>query len=77
MNEENVLFNDVLDTFNLQLYGVRHVVKDHSDSERGNPLLLPRHGLLFLISISHSSLCSTTGVTKAMVCVILSVGWCI
>ena len=27
--------------------------------------------------ISHSSQCSTTGVTKAMVCVILSVGWCI
>ena len=24
--------------FILQLYGVRHMVKDHSDSERGNPL---------------------------------------
>ena len=23
-------------TFYLQLYGVRHMVKDHSDSERGN-----------------------------------------
>ena len=32
----NVLFNDALNTFYLRLYGVRHMVKDHSDSERGN-----------------------------------------
>ena len=32
----------------LRLYGVRHMVKDHSDSERGNPL--PPHGLLFPIN---------------------------
>ena len=44
--EGNVLFNDALNTFYLRLYSVRHMVKDHSDSERGN-LLLPR-GLLFL-----------------------------
>ena len=36
--EGNVLFNDALITFHLRLYGVRHMVKDHSDSERGNPL---------------------------------------
>ena len=36
--EENVLFNDALNTFYLRLYGIRHMVKDHSDSERGNPL---------------------------------------
>ena len=36
--ERNVLFNDTLNTFYLRLYGVRHMVKDHSDSERGNPL---------------------------------------
>ena len=30
------------------IYGVRHMVKDHSDSERGIPL--PPHGILFLIS---------------------------
>ena len=41
--EGNVLFNNTLNTFYLQLYGVKHMVKDHSDSERGN-LLLP-HGL--------------------------------
>ena len=28
-------------------------------------------------AISRSSQCSTTGATKAVVCVILSVGWCI
>ena len=32
-------FNDALNTFYLRLYGIRHMVKDHSDSERGNPLL--------------------------------------
>ena len=46
--EGNVLFNDTLNTFYLRLYGVRHIVKDHSDSERGNPLL--PHGVLFPIS---------------------------
>ena len=28
------LFNDALNTFYLRLYGVRHMVKDHSDRER-------------------------------------------
>ena len=42
--ERNVLFNDTLNTFYLWLYGVRHMVKDHSDSEKGNPL--PPHRLL-------------------------------
>ena len=32
--ERNVLFNDTLNTFYLWLYGVRHMVKDHSESER-------------------------------------------
>ena len=30
--EGNVFFNDALNTFYLQLYGVRHMVKYHSDS---------------------------------------------
>ena len=46
--ERNVLFNDALNTLYLRLYGVRHMVKDHSDSERGNPL--PSHRLLFPIN---------------------------
>ena len=29
-----VLFNDALNIFYLRLYGVRHMVKDHSDSEK-------------------------------------------
>ena len=44
----NVLYNDALNTFYLRLYCVRHMVKDHSDSERGDQL--PPHGLLFPIS---------------------------
>ena len=34
--EGNILFNDTLNTFYLWLYDVRHMAKDHSDSERGN-----------------------------------------
>ena len=47
--KENVLFNDALNTFSLRLYGVKYIVKDHSDSQRQNPLS-PLHGLLFPIS---------------------------
>ena len=43
-----MLFNDTLNTFYLRLHDVRHMVKDHSNSERGNPL--PPHGLLFTFS---------------------------
>ena len=32
--EGNVLFNNTFNIFYLQLYGVGHMVKDHSDSER-------------------------------------------
>ena len=46
--EGNVLFNDALNTFYLRLYDVGHMVKNHSDSERGNPL--PPHELLFPIN---------------------------
>ena len=31
--EGNILFNDTLNRFYLQLYGVRHMVKYHTDSE--------------------------------------------
>ena len=51
-----MLFNDALNRFlNVWLYGISQMVKDHSDSERGN-LLLP-HGLLFLISSKGSFIC--------------------
>ena len=53
--EGNVLFYDALNTFYLRLYGVGHMVEDHSDSERGNPL--PPHGLLFPINSKGSFIC--------------------
>ena len=54
MKEGNILFNDALNIFYLRLYGVRHMIKDQSDSERGNPLPL---GLLFPISSKGSFIC--------------------
>ena len=51
--EGNVLFNN---TFYLRLYGVRHMVKDHSDSEKGNPL--PPHRLLLSINSKGSFICT-------------------
>ena len=54
--EGNDLFNDALNAFYLQLYGVRHMVKDHSDSEKGN--LLPPHMLLFPINSKGSFICT-------------------
>ena len=53
--EGNVLFNDALNTFYLRLYGVGHIVKDPSDSERGNAL--PPHGLLFSINSKGYFIC--------------------
>ena len=53
---KNVLFNDALNTFYLRLYGVGHMVKDHSDSEKGNPL--PPHALLFPINCKGSFICT-------------------
>ena len=35
--EGNVLFNDALNTFYLRLYGVRHMVKDHSAKRERKP----------------------------------------
>ena len=52
--EGNVLFNDALNTFYLRLYGVRHMVKDHSDSEIGNPLP-PARVLLYAQSHRQNS----------------------
>ena len=51
--EGNILFDTV--TFYLRLYGVGHIVKDDSDSERENPL--PLHGLLFPINCKGSFIC--------------------
>ena len=47
------LFKDTLDTLNFWLYGVRHMVKVHSDSKKGNPL--PPQRLFFPISSKGNS----------------------
>ena len=54
--ERSGLFNDALNTFYLRLYGVRHMVKDHSDSEKGNSL--PPHRLLLSINSKGSFICT-------------------
>ena len=54
--ERIFLFNNALNTFYLWLYGVRHMVKDHSDSEKGNPL--PPHRLLLSINSKGSFICT-------------------
>ena len=51
--EGNVLFSDALDTFYLRLYGVRHMVKDLSDCEKGNPLPPHRVELMTTIIINQ------------------------
>ena len=42
----NVLYSEALNTFYSRLYGVKHMVKEHLDSEIENPLPT-LHGLLF------------------------------
>ena len=54
--ERNVLFNDALNTFYFWLYGISHMVKDHSDRKKGNPL--PPHRLLFPINSKGSFICT-------------------
>ena len=56
--EGTVLFNDALNTFYLWLYGVRHMLKNHLDREKGNPL--PPHMLLFSISSKGSFICTSS-----------------
>ena len=55
VKEENASFNDPCNTF-FTLYGIGHMVRYHSDSERGNPL--QPHGLLFPINSKGSFICS-------------------
>ena len=54
--EGNVLFNDTTH-FIYSCIALGHMVKDHSESERGN-LLQPLHGLLFPISSKGSFICT-------------------
>ena len=56
VRERNVLLNDALNTFYLRLYGVRHMVKDHSDSEKGEREMfyLTTHSTHFIYSYMAS-----------------------
>ena len=64
MHEGNALFNDTLNTFYLRLHGVEHMVKDHSESERGNSPP-PHHGYSFRSAargVFHSTAFATPAV---------------
>ena len=49
--------NVLIHTFYLRYYGIRHMVKDYSDRDRGNPLSL-LNGPLFPISSKGSLICT-------------------
>ena len=53
--EGNVLFNDVLNTFYLRLYGIRHMVKYHSDSHMGFSFRLTARFFLYAPSRRQES----------------------
>ena len=63
--------------FILRLYGVGHIIKDHSDSKRGN-LVPPLHGLLLSISSKGSFISNhPTGyhITRPLLQQLWSIGW--
>ena len=56
-SEVNVLFNNRLNTFYLRLCGVRHMVKDNSDSEgRKEMFYLTTHSTHFIYSYMASDI---------------------
>ena len=67
--EGNILFNDALNTFYLRLYGITHMVKDHSDSHIGYFFRLAARVLLYASSHrqdnTYHSLCYTSRGTLA------------
>ena len=56
--EGNVLFNDALNTFYSRLYGVRYMIKDHSDSEwkegRNSFILRRTQHILFTVILRQT-----------------------
>ena len=54
--KKDLFYLMTVNTFYLQLYGIRHVVKDHKDNEGGNSL--PSYGLFFPISSKVSFMCT-------------------
>ena len=51
--KENALFNDALNTFYIRLYGVTHMVKEHSYSERKEIFYLRLYGVGHMVK-EHS-----------------------
>ena len=70
--EGNVLFNDRLNTFHLRLYGIRHMVKDHSLLS-----FRPTECLVILIATIFIDLCPSyvaewwSVLNKVMLCSVL------
>ena len=61
--EGNILFIDTLNTFYLCLYGVEHMVKVHSDSERENPL---QQGFFYMYQPTDRIIHTTAFVTPVV-----------
>ena len=72
--EGNALFNDALNTLYLPLYGVGHMVKDYSESERGNPLP-SLHGLLFPIRSKGYFICTIPQTEKHIPRLLVHQSW--
>ena len=72
----NILFNDALNTFRYDYIGVGHMVKNHIDGERGNPLPSFR-GLLVSIDkkLYFYMHYSTDTVTHTTAFVVTGTGW--
>ena len=60
MQEGNVFLK--MHSTHLRLNAVEHMLNDHTDNERGNPIP-PLHGLLFLFSSKGSFICSIPPIT--------------
>ena len=72
--KEMFLFNDALNTFDLQLYGLGNMVKDHSDRERAN-LLLQIHRMIFPISSKESFINTIINTGRPLSHQLWSTGW--
>ena len=54
--EGNVSFNDALNTFYLRLYGIGHIVKDHSARGRKEMFYLTTHSTHFIYGYMASDI---------------------
>ena len=52
-NQGSVLFNEAFNTFYLWLYDIEPMVKNHLDSEIGNPLPIGSKGFFYIYHITE------------------------